>query len=106
MLDFVRLVFKSRVLKLIYFHQLMGQDHPKRRRRRTLNPEAVPTIFQHVPQLKASTLRKHLIKRTVKSDLCDLPTFRFVCHNSPCRTALALGSRSSCNVAGPGKLTA
>ena len=68
MLDFVRPVLKSRVLKLIYFHQLMGQDPSKRRRRRMLKPEAVPTIFQHVPQPKASTQRKRLIKRTVKSE--------------------------------------
>ena len=30
MLDFVRPILKSRVLKLIYFHQLMGQDPSKR----------------------------------------------------------------------------
>ena len=68
MLDFVRPILKSRVFNLIYFHQLMGQDLLKRRRRKTLNPEAVLTIFQHVPQPKASTQRKHLIKRTVKSE--------------------------------------
>ena len=34
--DFVRPISKSRVLKLIYFHQLMGQYSSKRRRRRTL----------------------------------------------------------------------
>ena len=67
MLDFVRPILKSRVLKLIYFHQLMGQDPSKRRRRRTLKPEAVPTTFQPVPQPKASTQRKHSIKRNVKS---------------------------------------
>ena len=68
MLDFVRPILKRRVLKLIYFHQLMGQDPSKRRRWRMLKPEAVPTIFQHVPQSKASTQRKHLIKRSVKSE--------------------------------------
>ena len=67
MLDFIRPILKSRVLKLIYFHQLMGQDPSKRRRRRTLKPGAVQTIFQHVPQPKASTQRKHSIRRTVKS---------------------------------------
>ncbi|KAI0232367.1 hypothetical protein LSAT2_017299 [Lamellibrachia satsuma] len=46
----------------------MGQDPSKRRRRRTLKPEAVPTIFQHVPQPKASTQHKHSSKRTVKSE--------------------------------------
>ena len=64
MLGFVRSILKSRVFKLIYFHQLIGQDPSKRRRRRTLKPEAVPTIFQP----KASTQRKHSIKRTVKSE--------------------------------------
>ena len=38
----------------------------------TEKPEAVPTIFQHVPQPKASTQktveRKHLTKRTIKSE--------------------------------------
>ena len=34
----------------------------------SLKPEAVQTIFQHVPQPKASTTRKHSIKRTVKSE--------------------------------------
>ena len=33
-----------------------------------LKPEAVPTIFQHVPQPKASTTHKHKIKKTVKSE--------------------------------------
>ena len=65
MLDFVLPILKSRVLKLIYFIQ--GQDPSKRRRRRTLKPEAVPTIFQHVPQPKASTQSKLSNKRTVKS---------------------------------------
>ena len=64
MLNFVMLILKSRVLKLIYFHQLMGQDPSKRRRRRTLKPEAVPTIFQY--QAKASTQRKNSMKITVK----------------------------------------
>ena len=68
MLDFVRPILKSRILKLIYFQQLMGQRPSKRRRPRTLKPEAVPTIFQHVPQPKALTQRKHSIKRTVKSE--------------------------------------
>ena len=68
MLDFVWPILKSRVLKLIYFHRLMGQDPSKRRRRRTLKPEAVPAIFQHVPQPKVSTQRKHSTKRTVKSE--------------------------------------
>ena len=40
----------------------------KTSRRRTLKPEAVPTIFQHVPQPKASIQRKHSSKRTVKSE--------------------------------------
>ena len=62
MLDFVRPIFKSLVLKLIYFHQLMGQDPSKRQRWRMLKPEAVPTIFQHVPQLKALTQCKYAIK--------------------------------------------
>ena len=56
MIDFVRPILKSHVLKLIYFHQLMDQCPSKCRRQRTLKPEAAPTIFQHVPQLKASTL--------------------------------------------------
>ena len=60
MLDFLWPILKSCVFKLIYFHQQMGQDPSKRRRRRTLKPEAVSTIFQHVPQPKASTQRKHL----------------------------------------------
>ena len=50
MLDFVQPILKSNVLKLLYFHQLIGQDPSKRRRRRTLKPEAVATILQHVPQ--------------------------------------------------------
>ena len=54
MINFVRPILKSRVLKLIYFHQLMGQDLSKRRRRRTLKPEAVPTIFQHVVEIGAT----------------------------------------------------
>ena len=66
MQDFVWPILKSRLLKLIYFHQLMGQDASKVWRRRTLKPEAVPTIFQHVSQPKASTQRKHSTKRTVK----------------------------------------
>ena len=73
LLDFVRPILKSRVLKLIYFHQLMGQDPPKRRQWRTSKPEAVPTIFQHVPQPKASTKRKHSTKRTVKSEREAVP---------------------------------
>ena len=68
MLDLVRPILKSHVLKLIYFHQLVGQDPSKRRRLRTLKPEAVQTIFQHIPQPEASTQRKHLMKRTVKSE--------------------------------------
>ena len=74
MLDFVRPILKSRVLKLIYFHQLMGQDvrdPSKRRQWRILKPEGVPTIFQHVQpvsRLKASIQRKHSIKRTVRSE--------------------------------------
>ena len=66
MVDFVRPILKSRVLKLIYFHQLMGQDPSKGRRRRRLKPEAGKTIFQHVSQSKASTQRKHSMKITVK----------------------------------------
>ena len=68
MLDFVRPILKSRVLELIYFHlhELMGQDPSKSRRRRRLKPEAVSTIFQHVPQPKTTTQHKHSIKRTVK----------------------------------------
>ena len=31
MLDFVKPILKSCILKLIYFHQLMGQDPSKRR---------------------------------------------------------------------------
>ena len=68
MLHFVRPIIKSRVLKLIYFHQLMGQDPSKLRRRRTSQPEGVPTIFKHVAQPKASTQHKHSTKRTVKSE--------------------------------------
>ena len=41
----------------------MGQDPSKRR---TLKPEVIPTIFQHVPQPKALTPHKHSLKRTVK----------------------------------------
>ena len=38
----------------------MGQDPSQRwRRLSTLKPEAVPTIFQQVPQPKASTQHKH-----------------------------------------------
>ena len=51
-----------------YVHQLMGPDPSTRRRRRTLKPEAVPTIFQPERQPKASTQRKHSIKRTAKSE--------------------------------------
>ena len=43
--DFVWPILKSRVLKLIYFHQLTDQDPSKRWRRGTLKPKAVPTIF-------------------------------------------------------------
>ena len=68
MVDFVQPILKSRVLKLIYFHQLMGQGSSKCRRRRTLKPEVAPTIFQHVPLHEASTQCKHLTKRTVKSE--------------------------------------
>ena len=60
MLDFVRSILKSRVSKLIYLS--------KRRRRRKLEPEAVPTIVQHVPQSMDSTQRQHSITRTVKSE--------------------------------------
>ena len=67
MLDFVQPILKSNFFKLIYFDQLMGQDPSKRRRLRTLKLEAVLTIFQHVPQPKASTRHKHSIKRIVKS---------------------------------------
>ena len=67
MLDFVQPILKSRILKLIYFHQLMGQDPSKRGHWIMLKPEAVPTVFQHVHQPKASIQRKHL-KTTVKSE--------------------------------------
>ena len=65
-LDFVRPILKNRILKLICLHQLMGQDPSTCLRRRKLKPEAVPTTFQHVPQPKTSTQRKHSIKITVK----------------------------------------
>ena len=69
MLDFVRVILKSCVLKLmIFIHQLMGQDPSKCRRWRTLKPEAVPTIFQQVLQPRTSTQSKHSIKGTVKSE--------------------------------------
>ena len=64
--DFVQPILKISVLKLIYFHQLMGKDPLKRPRRRKLTPESIPTIFQHVPKPKALTQCKHSIKRTVK----------------------------------------
>ena len=60
MLDFVRPILKSRVFKFIYFYQLMGQDPSKRRRRKMLKPEAVPTIFQYVPHTKASNTTQTL----------------------------------------------
>ena len=71
MLNFVRTILKSHVLKLIYFHQLTGQYLSKHRRRRTLKAEALPTIFQQVLQSKASRQRKHSLdhnKITVKSE--------------------------------------
>ena len=49
MLHFVRPILKNFILKLIYFHQLMGQDTSKRRRRRKFKSKEAPTIFQHIP---------------------------------------------------------
>ena len=47
-LQFVWPILKSLVMKLIYFHQLMGQDPSKRRRWTMLKPGAVNANFQHV----------------------------------------------------------
>ena len=80
MIDFGRPILKSRVLKLIYCHQLMGQDPSKRRRWRTLKTDAIRTISQQVPPSKASTQRKHLIKRTVKSELEAVSKQLVDCH--------------------------
>ena len=43
------------------------KHHSAKYRELSLKPEAVQTIFQYVPQPKASTSIKHSIKRTVKS---------------------------------------
>ena len=69
MLDFVRPILKSRVFKLIYFHQLMGQDPSKRRRRRTLKTEAVQTIFQQVASVEGFNTTK-----TLDQENCQIGT--------------------------------
>ena len=62
--------FEELCFEVDIFNRLMGQNPLKHRRRRTFKSDAVPTIFrfQHVPQPKASTQRKHSTKRTVKSE--------------------------------------
>ena len=58
----------AKIIAMPYSAAFRCKHHSTKYRELSLKPEVVQTIFQHTPQSKASTTRKHLIKRTVKSE--------------------------------------
>ena len=54
----------AKIITMPYCAAFGCKRHSAKYRELLLKPEAVQTIFQHVPQPKASTTCKHLIKRT------------------------------------------
>ena len=60
--------FEETCFEVDTFHQLMGQDPSKRRRRRVLKIGAVPTIFSFRQQAQPSKRRTFSVERAAKSD--------------------------------------
>ena len=56
----------AKMITMSYCTAIRYKHHSAKYRELLLKPEAVQTIFQHVPQLKASTTCTHSINRTVK----------------------------------------
>ena len=66
--DFILDLRTIKIITIPYCAAFGCKHHSAKYRELSLKPEAVQTIFQHVPQPKALTTRKHSIKRTVKSE--------------------------------------
>ena len=64
---FILDVHATKIITMLYCAAFGCKHYSANYRELLLKPEVIQTIFQHVPQPKASTTRKHSIKRTVKS---------------------------------------